>query len=127
MERGGLVRPGLLDSQRFYLWRGTSKFVWKFLFTPNRFHLCFVNFIWCMLQQTKKYCLHASKKCPDVCKREGKLLAYNSCVSVSLVLLMEAFLEITQRFGLDFNYQSTSSVEKHNTVWRCERSNVLTF
>ena len=53
MERRGLVRPGLLDSQRFYLWRGTSKFVWKFLFTPNRFHLCFVNFIWCMLQQTK--------------------------------------------------------------------------
>ena len=68
-----------------------------------------------------------SKKCPDVCKRGGKLLAYNSCVSVSLVLLMEAFLESTQRFGFDFNYQSTSSVEKHNTVWRCERSNVLTF
>lgn len=25
---------------------------------------------------------------------------------------MEAFLESTQRFGFDFNYQSTSSVEK---------------
>lgn len=25
----------------------------KFPFKPNMFHLCFVNFIWCMLQQTK--------------------------------------------------------------------------
>ena len=29
MEGKGLVRPGFLDDQRFYFWRGTSKFLWK--------------------------------------------------------------------------------------------------
>ena len=45
-----------------------------------------------------------------------EVLEFNSFVSVSLVLLVEGFLEGTQRFNFDFNHQSTSSVEKHNTV-----------
>ena len=60
-------------------------------------------------------------------EKSVEVLAFNSFVSVSLVLLMEGFLEGTQRFNFDFNYQSTSSVEKHNTVWQCERLKVLTF
>ena len=50
-------------------------------------------------------------------EKSVEVLAFNSFVSVSLVLLMEGFLEGTQ----------TSSVEKHNTVWQCERLKVLTF
>lgn len=60
-------------------------------------------------------------------EKSVEVLAFNSFVSVSLVLLMEGFLEGTQRFNFDFNYQSTSSVEKHNTVWQCERLKVLTL
>ena len=91
-------------------------FCGKFPFKPNRFHLCFVNFIWLCFSKQKilSTCIWKVSRCLE---ETVKVLAYNSCVSLTLVLLMEGFLESTQRFGFDFNYQSTSCVEKNNTVW----------
>ena len=79
-ERFGQTR---LDSQRFYLWRGTSKFVWKFLFTPNRFHLCFVNFIWCMRQQTKNI-VYMRLKSVQMFAKEGENSLHTTVVFLSV-------------------------------------------
>lgn len=101
MEGKGLVRPGLLDDQRFLILFGVCFSKQKILST----------YVW---------------KVSRCLEKSVEVLAFNSFVSVSLVLLMEGFLEGTQRFNFDFNYQSTSSVEKHDTVWQCERLKVLT-
>lgn len=97
---------------------GLVNFCGKFPFTPNRFHLCFGNFIWCTVCFSKQKILSTYVwKVSRCLEKSVEVLAFNSFVSVSLVLLMEGFLEGTQ----------TSSVEKHNTVWQCERLKVLTF
>ena len=74
MEGKGLVRPGFLDDQRFYFWRGTSKFLWKISIYTKEVPSMFCQFYLVYASANKKYCLPMSEKCPDVWKRAWKSL-----------------------------------------------------
>ena len=53
-----------------------------------------------MLQQTNNI-VYMCLKSVQMFGKRVKVLAYNSCVSVSLVLLMEGVLKSSQRFGFE--------------------------
>ena len=79
-----------------------------------------------MLQQTKNIVYLCLKSVQMFGKERGSPCIQQFCFCQSGALNGSIFGEYT-KIGFDFNYQLTSSVEKHNTVWRCERSNVLAF
>ena len=121
------------ENEDFWEWKGkvwSDQAYWmikdftfgKFLFKLNRFHLCFVNFFDVCFSKQKilSTCLWKVSRCLE---KRGKVLAFNSCVSVSLVLLTEGFLESTQSFGFDFNYHFFCGKTQHcMATWKVERS-----
>ena len=79
MEGKGLVRPGLVAIKDFTFGGGPVNFCGKFPFTPNRFHLCFVNSIWCMLQQTKNIVYLCLKSVQMFGKERGRPFIQQFC------------------------------------------------